>query len=551
MNQIKKLQLKRLTKKTFKTTAIRPQLQSYKTISRRLPLYYPGATPPRPDPGHLASTLAGVAHRVATRTPKPNRQLRREFSRFVTLWLRHNFKPLTVDEMYDFEGWLESTSYGEERKKQLRSCWTDCGGKPSRRMLSLVKSFVKDETYTEYKFPRGIYSRSDQAKCLFGPLVQSISKKLFDMHWFIKKIPVVERPEAIYEKLYKPNANYVYTDYTSFEAHFIADLMEICENKLYAHAVSTLPSEYKEVVDVMADTKTGINKVVFKTFSCSMEAGRMSGEMDTSSSNGFTNLMLYLFASLKSGCPLDKIQGFVEGDDGIFRNDGPIPSSSMFEKLGMTIKIGVTDKLETASFCGQVYDIEDKSVVTDIREVVCRLGWTNKKYVRAGEKVRLELLRSRGYSLVYQYGGCPVLGELGVKILELTEGVVVRQSIIDQMDEWERTRYIEALSIGGVYKTPGVATRLLVETLYGLSPREQEDIERKIRAMTELGPLPFSFDDIPGDWKNYYEVYNCDIIDEIPVWVPADRSKLIQALYNAKALNLSQASQLLGGGDWG
>ncbi len=546
MNQ-RRLKLVNDVKKEFKVTSIRPNLQKYTPISQRLPIYYRGATPPRPDPGHLASTLAGVAKRVATSTPKPNYKLRREFKRYVALWLRRNYRPLETDEVLDFESWLIEAPYSEARKTELRRVWTDCGGKPTKKMLSMVKSFVKDESYPEYKFPRGIYSRSDAAKCLFGPLVQSVSKRLFSMHWFIKKIPVADRPVAIYDKLFKPGSRYIYTDYTSFEAHFTADLMECCENQLFKHATSKLGGDPGVIASLMAATKTGIQNIIFKTFNVKMEAGRMSGEMDTSASNGFTNLMLYLFASYKAGCPEAKVTGFVEGDDGIFRNDGPFPTEKVFEELGMTIKIGLTDKLERASFCGQVYDIEDKIVVTDIKEQVCRLGWTNKKYVRAKDDVLLELLRAKGFSLAYQYNGCPILGVLGNKILELTSHVQIRKSIIDQMDFWERTKFDWALSSQVPQKVPGLSTRQLVEELYNISILDQQDIENKIGEMTNLGELPFQFTDLSPDWKHYYELYSASSLDEIPVWIPTDDLALLNQLLSRKAITRHQHSILFAG----
>jgi len=289
-------------------------------------MYYQGATPPRPDPGHLLGTLAGVCKRVATKTPAFCRQKLRRFKRFVALWLRHNLKPLTADQYCTFEEWISNSPYSEKRKEELRNVWKDCGGKPTAKQLRTVKCFVKDESYGEWKFPRGIYSRSDPAKCLFGPLVQSVSDQLFLLPWFIKKVPVADRPKVIYDALYKPGGEYHFTDYTSFEAHFHSFLMDACENQLFKYMTKLLP-DARAVADIMAKTKTGKNHLVFKTFSALLKACRMSGEMDTSTSNGFTNLMLYLFASFEAGCPLNKIKGFVEGDDGLFRNDGPAPTT--------------------------------------------------------------------------------------------------------------------------------------------------------------------------------------------------------------------------------
>jgi hypothetical protein len=554
VSEIKGLDLKTAVKKSFCVTRLRPQLQKRAAISTKLPLWYEGATPPRPDQSHLLSSISGMAKRIAVDTDltpdgkvcKMSRVTRRKFQRFVVLWLRRNLKPLTQDEMLTFDDWLESTSYSAARREELRGVWNDCGGKPKEKSLRLVKAFIKDETYLEYKFPRGIYSRSDQAKCLFGPLVASVSAKVFDLPWFIKKIPVVDRPKYIYDKLYKPGSEYVFTDYTSFEAHFKADIMESCEHQLFKHMTSKLPKEYSSLAEGMFKIKSGINKIVFKLFTARIEACRQSGEMDTSLSNGFSNLMLYLYASALAGCNEDKISGCVEGDDGLFRNDGPQPTEALFRTLGFNIKIGVTKRLETASFCGQVYDIEDLIVVADVREQVCRLGWTNKYYTRASVKTKLELLRAKGYSLAYQYNGCPILSVLGRKILELTKHITIRQSIIDRMDEWTKKKFLASTQLCDE-KKPGISTRQLVEKLYNVSVDDQINFENQICAMDSLGPLPFRFRDLPHHWISYFENYAVSHIDEIPVWLPNQETRLIANLFRVNALKLPQIVILLRG----
>jgi hypothetical protein len=549
VEQIPKLKLLNPVKDKFKVTRLSEDQGSYRLLSARLPISYKDATPPRPCPGSLVSTLAGVAKRAATKTPKPNRAQLRKFKRFTQLWLRHHsgLKPLDPDEIMTFEEWLEKTPYSATRKAELTKLWNDCGRTASRKDLEKLKCFVKDETYEEYKFPRGIYSRSDKAKCLFGPLVASVAAKVFKLPWFIKNIPVVDRPEAIYNSLYKDGAEYVFTDYTSFEAHFIKIIQQSCEEELYKYMFKNCP-DAKNAADKMSNAKTGNQNVNFKLFSVVMEAFRASGEMDTSLANGFTNLMLWLFLSWQKGCPLNRIHGFFEGDDGITRNDGPTPTAEDFKNMGFTIKIGTTKNLNTASFCGQVYDIEDRTVVTDVREAVCRFGWTAKKYARSGNQVLMELLRAKGFSFVYQYGGCPILGKLGAKILQLTENVTVRQSIVDNMDEWERAKYNEALTYGSQLREPGYNTRVLIEKLYGVTRSEQLDIEDKIDQMTELGVLPFSFHNLPNDWKSYYESYSSRLVDDPPVWITNYKKRLIGSLVDAGALSGSQVYRLMGVG---
>jgi len=450
-----------------------------------------------------------------------------------------------------FEEWLDSTTYSDARKLELRSMWDDCGRTVSDRDLRKVKCFIKDETYPMYKFPRGIYSRCDKAKCLFGPLVATISKQIFGLKWFIKKVPVVDRPMAIYERLYKPGRKYCYTDYTSFEAHFTADLQNDCENVMYRYMTSRLSGEHKNICDRFATCKGAIQTLIFKLFTLQLEAKRMSGEMDTSLANGFANLMFYLFCCYENKIPESEINGYFEGDDGLVGHEGAFPTEQQFKDLGLTIKIGVTSNLTHASFCGQVYDVEDLAVVTDIKEAVCRFGWTNKQYVRAKPEVLLELLRAKGYSLAYQYGRCPILGALALKILELTAGVKVRRSIIDTLGHWEKEklRGVDFLK-GDVAASCGIVganTRALVETLYGISVTEQLRIETLISQMTDFGRLPFQFDVVPKDWEDYFWRHNVDDPNMEPVWLSRDASRMLDDLIKFQVLTPNQAATLRAG----
>jgi len=535
VDQVRLPKLSAVKDKT-RITRFRPEQQSYPCLSVRLPIYLDKCTPPRPDPGHMLSVLSGVAKRAAVKTPTPNPKVLRSFSRFVDLWLRRNLEPLLPDECLNFTEWLEGTSYTADKKRDLTKLWHQDVNPPVRK-LRKVKCFVKDETYAEYKYPRGIYSRSDHAKILFGPLVASINEKLFSLPWFIKKIPVSDRPMAIYETLYRPGAVYNFTDYTSFESHFVKTIQKICENKLYIHMTKKTPAMRKIAVE-FHKVKSSKQSLTFKTFDAILEAFRCSGEMDTSTSNGFSNLMLWLFNSWRVGCPEKNVHGFVEGDDGIFRNDGPSPTAKHFEECGFTIKLGETKHLTEASFCGQVYDIEDQAVVTDIREQLARLGWTNKKYVRAGKQVRLELLRAKGFSLLFQYTNCPVLGQLGMRILELTSHVTVRQSIVDQMDWWEKEKW--RLYQLQTLPTPRVGenTRNLVERLYGVTVSEQLHWECQIKSMS-LGPMPFVLSNPPPSWEDYFEKFSSPWRDTPPSWLSSKFSYAFTNLQESGLLNNS------------
>lgn len=62
-----------------------------------------------------------------------------------------------------------------------------------------------------------------------------IEKALFQLEPFIKKIPVPERGKYIYDMLWEEGAVYYASDYTAFETHFTADLMDAVEFELYRY----------------------------------------------------------------------------------------------------------------------------------------------------------------------------------------------------------------------------------------------------------------------------------------------------------------------------
>lgn len=487
MNEIEKLPLPEFVKESLvikESRITRDEYNSFRTcLSTSLPLSFVGATPPRPCPDHPLSLASSIAVRFATKTPVVNRQFKREFNRFVDLWLKRNLVPLTAADIPSYDEWIANTPYDQSRKTELTKTWNDANRVLSSKEARKVKSFVKDEPYPKYKYPRSINSRVDAAKCYFGPVVDAISKRVMSLDWFIKYIPVAQRPMVLRDTLLKTGAQYVFTDFTSFEAHFTPEVMEMTQMKLFKHMVGKTDPKWFSKYRM---TMKGMNVLQFKHFTCLIEGTRMSGEMDTSLSNGFANLMLFLFLAHKNKAT--DVKGFVEGDDGIFvvTPNSARPTVEQFKDLGFNIKIGVTDALSEASFCGQVYDMTDLKVVTDPLEVLARVGFTNKRYVNAKHSTRMALLRAKGFSLVYQYDGCPILATLGKRLLELTEGYTVGDKIVNALDQWEKARLVEAMYNKLPSSPVGMNTRALVEKLYNIPIFEQIEMEHWISEL-QLG----------------------------------------------------------------
>lgn len=521
MEELKQIDIKPV-KDSLKFKRIVPQQGfSRRLVSTSLPLTFVGATPPRADPSHASSYAGGVLKRIGPDTGQINRKMKRLFRKFVRKWLRKNLVPLTDSDVPTFDQWLEETPYSRGRKNELKEVWMKYLKKPKKSDLKKVKSFVKDEPNTDYKYPRTINSRVDVAKCQFGPICSAASKAVFANPNFIKTIPVSERAKAIKEKIYVHGEECDSTDYTSYEAHFTAERMRLTTGELFKWLFSTCSAAIKSIAKLMMEVLTSPSNFSAKFVSFVMGAVRCSGEMDTSLSNGFANAMTIEFlADLYN----NKAHFYVEGDDGIIRwvVKDRRPPDQAYKDLGLTIKIVSSTELSELSFCGQVYDMDDLVVITDVKEQLARFGWTNSRYVQASYNTRMQLLKAKGYAMVYQYNGCPILSKLGRRILQLTSQTTIRKRIVEQWDPHKRELLVQAMTSLPEEIEPKPATRLLVERLYGIPVWQQYQIEDQLTHI-ELGShnLPF---DTPASWRHYFDTYSTTVPDGNPTWIkPTNR----------------------------
>lgn len=467
-----------------------------------------GAALCKADPDDTESVVQGNAKRMGFDPPKPNRKLRRKFQRFVGRWLRRNLTPLSPDTDLSVEKWLREGSYTQSRQRELLALWEELGGVLKKKHF-ICKSFIKDEFYMEWKYPRGINSRHDAFKCAVGPYFHEIEKQLFALPWFIKKVPIQDRAEFIMQHVYKPGAKYLATDYTSFEAQFTRPMMMDCEFQLYKYMVARCPGR-DQFIWYLDNVIAGMSICNFKNVRVILEATRMSGEMCTSLGNGFSNLMFMLFVAEQKG--VSGVSGVVEGDDGLFsfKLNGALPfTEADFTDLGLVIKPVWHDSISTASFCGLVFDEEDKELVCDPFKALLTFGFANRRYLHAKPRVLKQLLRCKALSLAHQYPGCPIVASLAAYGLRVTEGVTVGRRIYDAMDVYEREKHL------AFAKSPVPAprvkhrTRLLVERLYGIPLEQQIGFEDYLQSLTDIQPL-FStdlYDLMNEQWKTTYDMY--------------------------------------------
>lgn len=494
--------------RSFKVTKIRPNfynMDERRPVRVSLGCHIEGATLPVPDMQHGPSQLAGMTKRVAAQMPQINRVVFRQFKRFVVRFCKKNFSSLKFQstETFDFEEWIANAPYPEYRKQELREVYKKSLDGP---VVTKVKAFIKDENYPEFKHVRGIYSRDDDYKVRVGPFFQKFGDRLFSTKWFIKKIPVLDRPTALFEKLNKFD-NIFCTDFSQFESTFVKKLMNI-EKWVYGFFLSDHPlrKHFLDLISKMSET----NIIDFKNFTCLLLAKRMSGEMNTSCGNGIMNLLMTMFNLKRAGNKEHEVDGFFEGDDGI-TGCKILPTAQMYTDLGARIKIEVPESINTASFCGNVFAPAALHNVTNPIEASVSFGWTKATYINAPVKTLKKLLYVKSLSLIYSYPGCPILKHLGLYGLRMTKDVNskdIKNFVINNVrNSWERDWYMEAIDYHHEFGVPIYEihsdTRALVSNLYGLSIEFQLFYEKYLDNLTELQPLSFFGLNLPKDWYTY------------------------------------------------
>jgi hypothetical protein len=377
------------------------------------------------------------------------------------------------------ETWLKESNYEGWRRDSLRETWGKYKhlGHGKRNEFWTCKSFVKDEAYAEFKHARLINARSDVMKCILGPLMKSIEKEVYKLPAFVKHVPYGDRPKHILTQT-EGHSKFIATDYSSFEALFTRELMIAVEVQLYEYMAKHLRhfEVYRKLFNHML---CGENVLERNGVKVKLPASRMSGEMSTSLGNGFTNLMCMLFIVEELG---GSCSGVVEGDDGLFGVSGCSPTAQNFADLGMEIKLEEHDDVCSASFCGFIFDPEEKIVITEPLEEIASFGWLSSRYAKSRRNRLLSLLRCKSLSMAYQYRGCPILSALAHYGLRVTRSHdsrgFMRRDRTSNM--WFRDTLSEALSDERRISRlePGIKTRVLMEQQFGISVKMQIMIEQ-------------------------------------------------------------------------
>ena len=465
-----------------------------------------GVAPPIPDVHDGLTLMAGARARFLHQNPKPSAL--QGAAKFIDKWLKRYLTPLKRCDLMTKKEYIEGTNHPLWRKMELTLAAESLEESPLCREDMKVKMFGKMETHMQYKHARCINSRVDRFKVYSGLFFHAIEKQLYDLPEFIKHVPVKDRPRFVVDRLGNHPGPYYETDYSHFESHFTPAILRIFEMRLYKYMLAEFPAELRNITAAL----TGKNRCSNVFFTVVVPGTRMSGEMCTSLGNGFTNLMLAKYAAYRKGGHID---GFVEGDDGLFVCSKPLTKED-FAALGFDIKILSYSDLLLTSFCGLSFT-RSMASITDPIEVLLNFPWTHSPQANGVFRVRMGLLRAKALSLLYEHPRCPILSVMAKRYIDLTVGVTPRFTggWYERKIESETILYFsEALE--AYSKGIDDVTRADFDRVYNISAALQVRIEDEIKAgdLNSLGgPCLRSLllDRVHEDCIRYYRDFVCQV----------------------------------------
>lgn len=475
-------------------------------MQRSLGCHVAGCALPMPDAYYGPNKLAAVLKRVGSEPPGNGKKVRdlahevRSFAR--ALIARMGLKPLATGAVPDEQVWIDEVSrYPAWRRDELRRVLES--QKVVRVRHLRCKTFIKTETYEEYKFPRLINSRHDRFKIYTGGFFHAVEQQLFKLPMFVKYVPVRERPQYIWDHVAHDGMVYAATDHTCFESAFSPAVMHAIEFQLYAYMAKNLKNK-KRLLGLLSLGLSGTNHGRSgDTFSFSVPGVRMSGDMCTSLGNGFTNYVLMKWLCHRQGI---ECRGLVEGDDGIFAVSRK-PDVTALTDLGFKIKMNMFNDLGSAGFCKQYFDPTECRAVVDVRALLAKFGWTHAVLRNGGTDVMVQLLRAKAASLRCEVPACPI----AVALVRMVDRCVGRAGpmLFDGPHGDKTYMDFERLQGGEVeLAEPSVASRVLVEHLFHVTVEQQKVIEAYLDGIHQLQPLAGPVTQVMKRcWFEYYNKY--------------------------------------------
>lgn len=380
----------------------------------------------------LRNELAATIHRFGCKMPRVESDTQEDFRAFCRL-LIPKFWTDTVQEQ-DVLGWgdfLKTTNYPGARKSYFTRLLNGLYSLDEKTCV--VKSFIKDEEYSEPKNARAINSYCDSSKVILGPVCHAIDKKTFAKKVFIKGMDIKNLPQRMSDVF--ENHQVYNTDFTSMEAHHqgvYAYVIYFWMMHMTRHLTGS-----RWLRAFLARLTLGCNDIKFRHIRVQIIQRLMSGAFWTSSANGVLNFLMisYLSARCKfPDAPLDFIVdwvlkdfvGLFEGDDGLFPVYAPEKEyAKLITKMGVRLKLEKKNNYSEAGFCSMTCTTIG-TIVKEPFKTLQNFFILPMKYCKAKKSIQYGLLRARALSYLYLFPSAPIVSALCHAVLRDTKSYTAR-----------------------------------------------------------------------------------------------------------------------------
>jgi hypothetical protein len=377
------------------------------------------------------------------------------------------------------------------------------------------------------KHMRTINAYTDETKILYGPFFSCLEKMFFSLdenpiaRFFVKKIPVLERPARMMECFGDGPVNV--GDFTSFECHHRGEMAAVVSRALTKMAGDFFDPTLKSMFalhtlahNVSLFKGTGLKTQIRETL--------MSGAVWTSLANCLLSFFIVSYLRLRELYPdvkatelrhrLHTLKLYCEGDDTI--SAGREYDPTIIKSLGIKLKSQVFESCCESEFCGILQSKDSKHIITDPVKAMCNF-YTLPVAKDGMRKSKVGgLMRAKAMSFYYQYAGCPVIGKLAYHTLKQTQGLTCDSSALN----FRQLEVYQEAEISGPFYSylcePDIQTRVLFEQKFKWSVEMQILAEKQIMSGEKVH-LP---DHLFGDYVDWSARYvDRDKAREVTQWL--------------------------------
>jgi hypothetical protein len=444
-----------------------------------------GFTLPYPHPQDSMNWHYALTNRMLLDMPEVDLLEYRKFIRFTHKFLTSLFGQyfgIRDEDILTLEQWLEESTYNEDQKFVIRQDTIKEEGirLDKIRGIRSHKIFIKGESYMTWKPPRLIFPPKTAMKGIMGPLIATVEKIVYNCKYCIKCMTPQHKAERL-RSLSDNYRNFYSNDFSKFEASYWSKLFWDIEYWLLARFLPTRRILLKQYANVCSGwQKCTNNKSTIQAF---VRGRRMSGEMTTSFTHFIYNMCLTAYNAHINGVLWD---GVFEGDDSVVAYSA-MPTFTVYERLGIVIKVQYPCDIEKASFCHIEMNGETLHRMRHPAEVLVKLPMTDSKFkITHDEHVRRGLLRAKLLSYLYELPNCPIISPLSKRLSKviLEDPIFINDGYHRIMTEPDNTDIF-------------LSDRIKMEEFYGISVDLQLACERAIEGMTEIPEtLPDVFTDV-------------------------------------------------------